>query len=206
MMYLVLFVILIIVYLCYLFQWWRTQTAFPKKCTVIDKLDSSQVRAGDLIFTTTKKNRWRYSWWKHVAIVFEDKDGRKKVADFLRNGLHIVPIEMYARDTVYGVRSIQRSLTDVQKNDLRLAIHSHTMTTFNHYYVALFILRQILPSLIVDQWIVGEHCTSFVADCLQNCDVMRHSDRYKMSVMNFTTDKALDMYYGSDPLKLYVAK
>lgn len=209
-MYLLLVVIVIILYLCYLFRWWKAQTAFPVNCSIIDTWDSDKVEAGDLIFTTTRNNRWRYAWWQHVAIVFEDKDGRKQVADLLRNGLHIVPVDLYVkmdtRDTVYGVRSIQKAFTEGQKKHLQLAIGSHRATRFNQHYVAIFILQRILPTLFIDYWVKGEHCTSFVADCLQRIGVLPHLNRHKMNVMDFTTDTYTGDYYGSAPMKLYLPR
>jgi len=203
-----LVVVVIILYLCYLFSWWRTQTAFPTNCTVIDILDSNQVKAGDLIFTTNRRKQWRYSWWQHVAIVFEDKDGRKQVADLLRNGLHIVPIELYVRmdthDTVYGIKSLRTHLTEKQKTLLEQAVYSHMTTKFNQHYVAIYILRRILPAFMMDLWIKGEHCSSFIANCLIKIALLPPCDRHAINVMDLA-NKILCNYYDSGPMKLYLS-
>lgn len=204
--YLLLVVLILAVYLFSLFQWWKVQTDFPVHCTVSTSLTSNDIDAGDIILTTTKKSGWRYSWWSHISLVFVDTDGSKKVADFVRGGLQIAPIEMYVnleRRAIYGVRRLKKALTAEESARLTAAVYSHQNTVFNHRYVAIWILKQLLPGCFPMWWIKGEHCTSFVADCFQRAHIISACDRHSISVADFTTDWLSDRY-DCDALLLYV--
>lgn len=207
MMYLLLFIVLIlIVYLVYLFRWWKVQTDFPRNCTISARLTSDDIHSGDIVLTTTRRKKWRYSWWTHIALVFVDADGSKKIAEFSQGGLQVSPIEMYVnleRRAIYGVRRLKKALTAEESARLTAAVYSHQNTVFNHRYVTIWILKQVLPCCFPVWWIKGEHCTSFVADCLERAHIISACDRHGISVADFTTDWLSDRY-DSDALLIHV--
>ena len=167
-----LLVLLFLFILVLIFVWWKEQVQYPLNADVL-YITPEELQVGDMLMMTSASKRWRYGWWKHMAVVIREKDGKMCVADFSRNHLVIQPCDVYlqldAKKTIYGIRRRKIPATPEQSAALTAAVHGHHKTLFNHLFIFRWLSGRIF-SFTFDEG--AENCTSFVIDCLQKAGLL----------------------------------
>lgn len=190
-----LLVLLFLFILVLTFLWWKEQVQYPVDADVL-YIKPEELQVGDMLMMTSASKRWRYGWWKHMALIIQEKDGTMCVADFSRNHLIVQPCGLYlqldAKKTIYGIRRRRVPATPEQSRALTAAVHGHSHTHFNN----LFIFRWLSGRLFSFTFDEGaENCTSFVIDCLQKAGLLsKHIRRHVATIYECARSKNPDYH------------
>lgn len=197
-MLIILFLIFVLM-MIWITLWWQNQYSYCDDMDII-KLTKDQVSAGDLFLNASLKTKWRFSWWRHVAIAFEDADGVVKIADFDYNGMKIFDLRTYMRMgsllTVYAIRQRTVSLTEGQKKSLRQTIRSLVNRQFTTHYISTWLRRLILPETTNKDLT----CASFVAHCLIGAGLLNARDTNHTKVTDYEARSGMLCNYQPEKL------
>lgn len=192
--------LLLIFVIVWVHLWWRDQYSYCVDMDVVD-ISNSAICAGDIILNASLKEKWHFSWWRHVAIAFENLDGAIDVAHFTYNGISIINVHKYLRlgssRTVYALRKRKIELTDGEKDRLRKSVSALANSSFTTNYISTWLRRCVLPEVNNKDLT----CASFVAKCLIDAGLLCEAHDLNMTkVTDFETRAGMLVHYEHEKL------
>lgn len=161
----------LVLYFIWLNLWWREQFSY---CNDLDVMEASieSIQAGDVLLSASVKPRWSFSWWRHAAVAFLDRDGVVRLADFTYGGLGVFDVDsflkMASRTTVYAIRRRIYPLSSTESALLTDTVYSLKGRSFTSKYVRTWIRR----TFVAETGNLDLNCASFVATCLMDASLI----------------------------------
>lgn len=157
------------------------------------------LRSGDIILIASLRLVPSFSWYKHVAIVYEDRMKQMRIADFTMDGLKSSTIHSffsgYSPYVTFSLRRLKTPLTMEQNARLRKYVMEAENSVVNSNYVRSWIINRLFgsPALLSD-----DNCANFVARCTIESGIIKNPSWSYLTITDFTYRSGYFPMYGEE--------